>query len=61
MSNLSELEGIPWHITYLKSGEEGRRDRRGCKFYITGNECSKGGRCYGGRYCGEFEKRNNIK
>lgn len=56
MGNLLGLEGTPWHITYLKSSDEGRRDRRGCKFYIKDNMCSKGGTCLGGRYCIEYEK-----
>lgn len=61
MANLSELEGTPWQITYLKSNEDGKRDRRSCKFYISGDDCSKGGRCHGGRYCLEFEKKEKIK
>ncbi len=59
MSKLSGLAGTPWHITYLKSDEPGkRRDRRSCRYYIKGNECTKYGICKGGRYCTEYERDN---
>ncbi len=59
MSDVSKMEGTPWHVTVLKSKRPGKRhDRRGCKYYKEDNHCSIKGLCYSGRYCTSYKKKN---
>ena len=61
MSNVSKMEGTPWHVETLKSNSPGtRRDKRGCKFFRADNRCTKFGTCMSGRYC-RFYKKDDGK
>ncbi len=68
MSSVSRMSGSPWHVTALSTGEEGRRDKRRCKFFDkkTGNcTCritSKYMRhCIGSTRCDRYKEIENIE
>ena len=68
MSSVSRMSGSPWHVTALSTGEEGRIDKRRCKFFDkkTGNcTCrvtSKYMRhCIGSTRCDRYKEIENIE
>lgn len=61
---ISQLQGTPWHIEYLKKDEddkeEKRRHKNRCKFYKHYNNCKLiniHDRCFGSNNCRDYEEK----
>ena len=55
-SDVSRMEGSPWHVDYLKMDEwDSRRDKRACAYFYQ-NHCKiHNERCIGSSHCSEYK------
>jgi len=62
-SDVSRMEGSPWHVGYLKMNEwDSRRDKRDCNYFHE-NHCKiHNERCIGSSHCPEYKtnKKSNT-